>query len=549
VFTPDDRLFGSDKGQHPYGTKLLTFFDDDPNKPMRCEVRGSKWEMQSEFLRMADNREPMYVVLINGEYSLIHLTNAHEEGGWKVDTSTPSTEMEESQEGAHVINAVAAVTIADSDGHVVSHGEETVKAEEKSQDQKTVKAVDDFSKISRECIECDAKDCTTRSPQYKCSRCHTVYYCSRACQSKHWKEHKPDCILIDNMRASIARMDESMPENTIPQFEKDMVECGICLQDASLANPVILPTCQHVFCFLCIEKWKTHQNFSRPDQVLCCPFCRAEIPPDVKFVGVDDQLCERASSIVTKAERKVQGSEEQKVLCEEALNIVNGLLEKKESLEYLYTKAKILLVDGQHADEVMTLVEKIHQIDSEEKKKFQNLQYKALDHLSDVDEDEDIGPMLERLSSERLGIIDLKGNMRGMLPNIFDTRIMLATAMQQQKNWNGALEIYRDLYVQINEQHATPPQQRQILMGVSHSLYEMGEYEPSIVLGTAVLDMNRHFPGVHKYIALSMRDSGDLDSAIDVMNRAVLYETPWDDKDRMKALDLYNELVALKQSG
>ena len=85
VFTPDDTLFGSDEGQHPYGTKLLAYFDDDPNKPIRCEVRGSRWKSESEFAGMADNREPVYVVYVDGELSQIALTSAHEEGGWQVE--------------------------------------------------------------------------------------------------------------------------------------------------------------------------------------------------------------------------------------------------------------------------------------------------------------------------------------------------------------------------------------------------------------------------------------------------------------------------------
>lgn len=191
--------------------------------------------------------------------------------------------------------------------------------------QQKKKVQDDVLKISRECIECDAKDCETCNPLYRCSRCQSVYYCSKDCQRKHWKAHKQECAPVEEMRASFAVLDEPMPENKICPLEKGTVECGICLQDPYLSNPVILSTCQHVFCYLCIKKWKIHQDTMRMDPIACCPYCRVEIPDDIRVGGLDDQLCDRVLDLAKRAERREQGSDERNAMCEEALEIVNQL--------------------------------------------------------------------------------------------------------------------------------------------------------------------------------------------------------------------------------
>jgi hypothetical protein len=80
VFTADQTLYGTYADQHAFGQKLMTYFDEDPNKPMKCEVRGSR--MVNDNQGRGINKCPMYVVLMNGELSQIPWTSAHEEGGW-----------------------------------------------------------------------------------------------------------------------------------------------------------------------------------------------------------------------------------------------------------------------------------------------------------------------------------------------------------------------------------------------------------------------------------------------------------------------------------
>jgi len=87
VYPLDDRLFGSDEGQYPYGTKLPASYNIDPNRPVYCEVKGSKWHYNDEVLQSDNDKEPMYVISIYGYLHLINMKSAHQnEAGWTVVT-------------------------------------------------------------------------------------------------------------------------------------------------------------------------------------------------------------------------------------------------------------------------------------------------------------------------------------------------------------------------------------------------------------------------------------------------------------------------------
>jgi hypothetical protein len=82
VFLPDDTLFGNYPDQHPMDQKLMTFFDDDPSKPMKCQVKGTRW-ITDGFGFGQEPKTPVYVILMGGELTQIPFTSAHEECGWK----------------------------------------------------------------------------------------------------------------------------------------------------------------------------------------------------------------------------------------------------------------------------------------------------------------------------------------------------------------------------------------------------------------------------------------------------------------------------------
>jgi len=103
IYLPIDTLFGTYTEQHGLGQKLMTYFDDDPNKPMKCEVLGSKWNHERTYPGMipmnAFSKEPLYVIKMGGQISQIVWTSAHEEAGWKRGWDVPplSSGIEETE--------------------------------------------------------------------------------------------------------------------------------------------------------------------------------------------------------------------------------------------------------------------------------------------------------------------------------------------------------------------------------------------------------------------------------------------------------------------
>lgn len=98
-------------------------------------------------------------------------------------------------------------------------------------------------------------------------------------------------------------------------------------------------------------------------------------------------------------------------------------------------------------------------------------------------------------------------------------------------DWNAVTQTHKDMFTVIRDDtdSASPPQQHMVFMRFSRCSYEFGRYEAAIGTGEAAVETNQHFPGVHKkYVALSYKANGDMATARMIMNRAVLYETPWE---------------------
>lgn len=78
--------------QHPAGTKLMCYEDDNPDKPVRIEIVGSRWRRDQLM-----GKQAMYVVIQDGELQETEFSSAHEtdpEIGWMLgwDAACPPGE-------------------------------------------------------------------------------------------------------------------------------------------------------------------------------------------------------------------------------------------------------------------------------------------------------------------------------------------------------------------------------------------------------------------------------------------------------------------------
>jgi len=355
-----------------------------------------------------------------------------------------------------------------------------------------------------------------------------------------------------------------------PSTEALDERCGICHEE-QISDPYTIPQCGHSFCMGCLGTWQSYlkkQHSMMPGSgggadendapALTCPTCRANTPD----IGMS--INETAMLYAQRANRDGLSEDERTEYRELALAELKKfdgpsfLHDVKERVQKLATSSSILRELGRPADALKCLeeMEEIDRAALESKREVSRLLH-ALDLAESAGRNDEADAIAERLEA-------MKETNRKRL-EWFELYLSMAETKEDMKDWAGAMELYKwkvMMKMHRTEQEieddedgftfspsgantpsgATPSQERRMIMGMSRCLYHLEKYDTAIELGESAITMNRHFPQVHKHVALSQKAKGDYAAALTTMARAVQYETPWDEANKKVVLKMYEEM-------
>jgi tetratricopeptide (TPR) repeat protein len=434
-------------------------------------------------------------------------------------------------------------------------------------------------------IECDGGCGQTGQsrPLKRCARCHCTFYCSVECQRNHWqREHRTDCRDISYMRSD---QHGALPQGRDATAVAVNTACGICLEEP-IFNPVVLKQCRHAFCFPCLQSWQHYRpnpeaaamEFvpGQGNQNKACPFCRQTIEK-----SATDEILELACLLSARSRRLDLHDEERSQLFDAALAEVDKILHlNANDLGALFVKGQILReVAPIEAVQVFQTAIELDRQGATERAKVDAI-LDAVKVAMDAGDDDEaerlLQPLEELYSSNDVSVRNRQPAQFGSGPyRLFPIFLQLAEAHEAASQWEEASDVYKKMLNETMPDVPQPPapQVRMILFGLCRCFYQLKLYDRAIHAGRGALAMNRHFPGVHKLIALPQlalvrqqqqtasgamcqqssqdKNQGDdivpptMDDVLLTMRRGVVYETPWDDTNRQANRLYLQELLEM----
>lgn len=400
-----------------------------------------------------------------------------------------------------------------------------------------------WPKLSREYITCDAEGCNKTNPRAKCSTCKCVYYCSNNCAAKHWEMHYAKCGSTEYMRSyrinlpGVEILTAATTDAATEPSELLHSSCGICLTE-EMTNPFLLDGCKHVFCFACVQQYQEMlpSQTQTSGAAATCPCCPSEMD-DIK-----EATESRAALHVARAAAPRVSEEYRIEQCNLAMGELQKLLETNEesSITTHLLGAEVLDMMGDRKQALIvleTLFDKLKE-GAERAKKEEDLMAQLNEYLDSEENQDSCASLLDEAEAVALSGIMVTES------DLIDAIIKIAVVHQKLKDRKGTRELYHFLLITHKKDwKLTPEQDRQVHMALSRLEYEDGNYKNSISCGEAALKMNRHFPS-YQYVALSYFKLGKIEEAKKTMSRAMLYETPWCDRNRANIRKVWEGMIS-----
>ena len=455
--------------QWPKDTKIRNYFDGDRSKEMNAIILGSK--MTAEPYSPSGEEYPAYVVRCppsSSDLSYIHLTDVHEEDGWKVVQEEPARQGNTSLPSPDVIKIIAL----------------EYSYEERRDEASSTLFFKDTS--------------TTHNPTLI-----NVFYTTGGVMTKlrHpssgynqlWRRNAYDSV------ASLAAIFENPRVHTGKGYRnagnavRGCVKCGEEKKRADFSN----------------NQWRKGQGESK-----CTSCVQSQRQGRNNDVDASNEI--RWESIIDSITCDAEG----------CLNTSPAYRCQSCCMVYYCSDACRRSHQREHSQEcvgidVMRLRTQMSGSDVNLRSGLCNAKPSTLSQLRGQ-------AMATQLSGNRS----------------VDSLLLQAEYIHQaDENWEQALHLYHNIMMEFygEDEHsdmATPSQWRQMFMGLSRCSFELGMYDKCISAGSGAVEMNRHFPQVHRYIALAHAAKGDHDEALKTMKQAILYEAPWCDETAQLNKDL-----------
>jgi MYND finger len=99
---------------------------------------------------------------------------------------------------------------------------------------------------SKVCSSCAQPETTNSGKLKTCGKCHSVYYCSPACQKKSWPAHKEKCKEYAKIYQKLQQNKDDFTEETINLIQKE-IRMNMSYRNAHNLPPSQIPIADGIF--------------------------------------------------------------------------------------------------------------------------------------------------------------------------------------------------------------------------------------------------------------------------------------------------------------